>query len=129
MTSTNGAVTSLEWDSSGEKLLVATDGGSVTIWSSRDHVLNSWNYLGGTTFSGEAIISAAFFHPGRKVILKYYDLLITIKWFVDLFYQINLIYKCQRPQIFIKKIFLGFTTYASGVYNYKNIPWIIFIGR
>ncbi|XP_014283268.1 mediator of RNA polymerase II transcription subunit 16 [Halyomorpha halys] len=67
VTSTNGAVTSLEWDSSGEKLLVATDGGSVSIWSSRDHVLNSWIYLGGTTFSGEAIISAAFFHPGRKI--------------------------------------------------------------
>lgn len=67
VTSTNGTVTSLEWDSCGEKLLIATDCGSVSIWASREHVLNSWVCLGVTTFCGEAVISAAFFHTGRKI--------------------------------------------------------------
>ena len=67
--SSTGTVTALEWDPPGEKLMVATATGQVSIWSMRDHVLNVWTCLGTTNLNGEFIIGAAFFHNGRKVLL------------------------------------------------------------
>ncbi|CAB0013395.1 unnamed protein product, partial [Nesidiocoris tenuis] len=67
VTSTFGTVSSLEWDATGERLLVATDTGNVSVFTSWEHVLNQWTCIGTTEFSGESIIGAAFFHNGRKI--------------------------------------------------------------
>ncbi|KAL1132653.1 hypothetical protein AAG570_010605 [Ranatra chinensis] len=65
--SSSGAVTALEWDSPGDKLVVATATGHISVWTMREHVLNAWHCLGTTQLPGEAIIGAAFFHNGRKI--------------------------------------------------------------
>lgn len=67
VTSKSGTVLALEWDAPGERLLIATDGGDISIWTPREHVLNIWTCIGHSSFHGEAIIGAAFFHNGRKV--------------------------------------------------------------
>lgn len=67
VTSCARSVTSLEWDLPGEKLLIGTDCGQLSIWSMKDHVLNSWAPLGSSNFPGETIVGAAFFHNGRKI--------------------------------------------------------------
>nr|CAD7586857.1 unnamed protein product [Timema genevievae] len=65
--SKRAAVTVLEWDLPGEKLLLADASGNVQIWTFKDHVLNDWQCLGTTTFAGEHILAGAFFHNGRKL--------------------------------------------------------------
>nr|CAD7441536.1 unnamed protein product [Timema bartmani] len=65
--SKRAAVTVLEWDLPGEKLLLADASGNVQIWTFKDHVLNDWQCLGTTTFAGEHILAGAFFHNGRKI--------------------------------------------------------------
>ncbi|XP_073982952.1 mediator complex subunit 16 isoform X2 [Rhodnius prolixus] len=67
VTSKSGTVLALEWDAPGERLLIATDGGDISIWTPREHVLNIWTCIGHSSFHGEAIIGAAFFHNGRKI--------------------------------------------------------------
>uniref|UniRef100_A0A0A9Z569 Mediator of RNA polymerase II transcription subunit 16 n=1 Tax=Lygus hesperus TaxID=30085 RepID=A0A0A9Z569_LYGHE len=67
VTSTLGTVSSLEWDAAGERLLVATDTGSVSVYTPWEHILNQWACIGSTEFPGESIIGAAFFHNGRKI--------------------------------------------------------------
>ncbi|XP_014240587.1 mediator of RNA polymerase II transcription subunit 16 [Cimex lectularius] len=67
VTSKNDSVLALEWDAAGERLLLATESGDVSLWSSKDHVLNSWSCIGTALFPGESIIGAAFFHNGRKI--------------------------------------------------------------
>lgn len=61
------SITVLEWDLVGENLVVADTNGVVQIWGMKDHILNDWVCLGNATFHGEKILSAAFFHNGRKV--------------------------------------------------------------
>ncbi|XP_071450727.1 mediator of RNA polymerase II transcription subunit 16 [Hetaerina americana] len=60
-------VTVLAWDQPGLKLLIADSGGTVQIWTLREHVLNEWTCIGQATFTGEHILGAAFFHNGKKV--------------------------------------------------------------
>ncbi|KAG8222993.1 hypothetical protein J437_LFUL000701, partial [Ladona fulva] len=60
-------VTVIAWDQSGMKLLVADSGGTVQLWMFRDYILNDWICIGQSTFSGEHILGAAFFHNGKKV--------------------------------------------------------------
>lgn len=60
-------VTALEWDLSGHKLLVADASGNVALWTFKEYVLNDWTCIGSASFPGEHIISAAFFHNGKKV--------------------------------------------------------------
>jgi len=67
VTSNRCVVTVLEWDLSGENLLVADTSGLVQIWGMKDHLLNDWISLGSATFPGEHILSAVFFHNGKKV--------------------------------------------------------------
>nr|CAD7403322.1 unnamed protein product [Timema cristinae] len=67
--SKRAAITVLEWDLPGEKLLLADASGNVQIWTFKDHVLNDWHCLGTTTFAGEHILAGAFFHNGRKISL------------------------------------------------------------
>lgn len=60
-------VTVLEWDLSGEYLLVTDISGVVQVWGMKDHILNDWTCLGTASFPGEHILSAVFFHNGKKV--------------------------------------------------------------
>ncbi|KAK6618699.1 hypothetical protein RUM43_013090 [Polyplax serrata] len=71
ITSNLCSITVLEWDLVGENLVVADTNGVVQIWGMKDHILNDWVCLGNATFHGEKILSAAFFHNGRKTSLVY----------------------------------------------------------
>lgn len=62
-------ITSIEWDLSGHKLLVADSYGNVALWTFKDYILNDWTCIGTASFPGELIISAAFFHNGKKISL------------------------------------------------------------
>lgn len=67
MTSNRYTITVLEWDLGGENLVIADTSGMVQIWGMKDHLLNDWKCLGSATFQGEQILSAVFFHNGKKV--------------------------------------------------------------
>ncbi|XP_015110884.1 mediator of RNA polymerase II transcription subunit 16 [Diachasma alloeum] len=62
-------ITALEWDLPGDKLVVADRSGTVQLWMFKDHILNEWSLLGSTTFPGEHILGAAWFHNGKKTAL------------------------------------------------------------
>ncbi|XP_017783710.1 PREDICTED: mediator of RNA polymerase II transcription subunit 16 isoform X2 [Nicrophorus vespilloides] len=63
-------VTVLQWDSTGELLLMADESGSIQIYQMKEHVLNEWNLKWQTSLHGEHILSAAFFHSGKKTCLN-----------------------------------------------------------
>ncbi|XP_060526788.1 mediator of RNA polymerase II transcription subunit 16 isoform X2 [Cylas formicarius] len=63
-------VTVLQWDFTGELLLIGDENGCIRIYKIKDHILNDWNLLLQTVFPGEHILAAAFFHPGKKVCLN-----------------------------------------------------------
>lgn len=60
-------VTVLQWDFTGELLLIADESGHVKIYKSTEHLLNDWQLASETAFQGEHILAAAFFHSGKKV--------------------------------------------------------------
>ncbi|KAK0175173.1 hypothetical protein PV327_008946 [Microctonus hyperodae] len=62
-------ITALEWDISGDKLVIADRTGNVQLWMFKDHVLNDWALIGSTLFHGEHILGAAWFHNGKKTSL------------------------------------------------------------
>lgn len=59
-------ITALEWDLPGDKLVVADESGSIQLWTFKDHILNDWTSIGSACFPGEHILSAAWFHNGKK---------------------------------------------------------------
>lgn len=63
------AITALEWDLPGGKLVIADAAGSVQLWMFKDHILNDWTLVGSANFSGEHILGAAWFHNGKKTAL------------------------------------------------------------
>ncbi|XP_030766821.1 mediator of RNA polymerase II transcription subunit 16 [Sitophilus oryzae] len=63
-------VTVLQWDFTGELLLIGDENGCVRIYTTKDHILNDWSLLLQVPLQGEHILSAAFFHPGKKVCLN-----------------------------------------------------------
>ncbi|KAF7283251.1 mediator complex subunit 16 [Rhynchophorus ferrugineus] len=63
-------VTVLQWDFTGQLLLIGDENGCVRIYATKDHILNDWNLLLQVPLQGEHILSAAFFHPGKKVCLN-----------------------------------------------------------
>ncbi|CAH0717025.1 unnamed protein product, partial [Brenthis ino] len=68
VTSTIHPVSALEWDGEGKQLLVATTVGDVSIFGQKDFLLNEWTCLYTANFPGEHIITASFFHNGRRVV-------------------------------------------------------------
>lgn len=73
--SNSSPVTVLQWDFTGELLLVADESGCVRIYSTKDHILNEWSIVLQTVLQGEHILAAAFFHSGKRVLLiKYINL-------------------------------------------------------
>ncbi|KAB0804725.1 hypothetical protein PPYR_01695 [Photinus pyralis] len=63
-------VTVLQWDFTGDLLLIADESGNVKIYRCRDHLLNDWNLILKTELPGEHILAAAFFHCGKKICLN-----------------------------------------------------------
>lgn len=60
-------ITVLQWNFTGELLLVANQSGCIKIYKNRDHLLNDWSLVLKTELQGEHILAAAFFHCGKKV--------------------------------------------------------------
>lgn len=60
-------VTVLQWDFTGELLLIGDENGNVRIYKTKEHILNEWSLVLQTTLQGEHILSAAFFHSGKRV--------------------------------------------------------------
>ncbi|XP_019881437.1 mediator of RNA polymerase II transcription subunit 16 isoform X1 [Aethina tumida] len=63
-------VTVLQWDFTGELLLIGDENGNVRIYKTKEHILNEWSLVLQTTLQGEHILSAAFFHSGKRVCLN-----------------------------------------------------------
>lgn len=63
-------VTVLQWDFTGKLLLIGDENGCVRIYTTQDHILNDWTLLLQVPLEGEHILSAAFFHPGKKICLN-----------------------------------------------------------
>lgn len=63
----NEIITCVEWDVSGNKLLIADTVGNILIWAMKDFLLNDWTQISSTSFRGEHILSCAWFHNGRKI--------------------------------------------------------------
>ncbi|XP_044744307.1 mediator of RNA polymerase II transcription subunit 16 [Coccinella septempunctata] len=68
--SNSSTITVLQWDSTGELLLVADQNGYARIYREKDHLLNEWTVVAQTNLEGENIISAAFFHTGKKICIN-----------------------------------------------------------
>ncbi|XP_046480367.1 mediator of RNA polymerase II transcription subunit 16 isoform X1 [Neodiprion pinetum] len=60
-------ITALEWDLPGDKLVIADESGSIQLWTFKDHILNDWMLIGSACFPGEHVLSAAWFHNGKKI--------------------------------------------------------------
>ncbi|XP_050308117.1 mediator of RNA polymerase II transcription subunit 16 [Anthonomus grandis grandis] len=63
-------VTVLQWDFTGKLLLIGDENGFVRIYTTQDHLLNEWHLHLEVPLEGEHILSAAFFHPGKKICLN-----------------------------------------------------------
>ncbi|GAB6031974.1 Mediator of RNA polymerase II transcription subunit 16 [Chamberlinius hualienensis] len=68
--SLNDTVTCLEWDLSGSKLSIFTATGDIEIWTMKDYLLNEWTCSTSSSFPGELILRAAWFHHGVKTVVN-----------------------------------------------------------
>lgn len=68
--SNSSTLTVLQWDSTGELLLVADQNGFVRVYKEKDHLLNEWIIVAHTHLEGENIITTAFFHTGKKICIN-----------------------------------------------------------
>lgn len=57
----------LQWDFTGSLLLIADTIGCVKIFKTKDHLLNDWQLLFQKLLEGEHVLTASFFHSGKKV--------------------------------------------------------------
>uniref|UniRef100_T1GWC6 Mediator of RNA polymerase II transcription subunit 16 n=1 Tax=Megaselia scalaris TaxID=36166 RepID=T1GWC6_MEGSC len=64
-------ITILEWDPSGEHLLIGDTQGRLEIWGKINHLLSDWNQLHYVNLPGETIIQAEFFHSGRTMTIAF----------------------------------------------------------
>lgn len=69
MLSNSVLVTVLQWDFTGDLLLIADESGRVRIYKNKDHLLNEWHLVLKSDLPGEHILAAAFFHCGKKVLM------------------------------------------------------------
>jgi mediator of RNA polymerase II transcription subunit 16 len=63
-------VSVLQWDFTGDLLLIADENGSIKVYRAKDHILNDWTLVLQTVLEGEHILAAAFFHSGKKICLN-----------------------------------------------------------
>lgn len=66
----DNTISLLEWDSSGEHLLIGDDSGAVSIWTYKDYIFNDWTCVGRINLLGEYMIAGIFFHSGRKMAIN-----------------------------------------------------------
>ncbi|KAK9886221.1 hypothetical protein WA026_015740 [Henosepilachna vigintioctopunctata] len=60
----------LQWDFTGELLLVGDERGNIKVYRTKDNVLNDWVIVVQTVLQGENILAAAFFHSGKKICIN-----------------------------------------------------------
>ncbi|XP_052021796.1 mediator of RNA polymerase II transcription subunit 16 isoform X2 [Apodemus sylvaticus] len=63
------AITCLEWDQSGSRLLSADADGQIKCWSMADHLANSWESSVGSQVEGDPIVALSWLHNGVKLAL------------------------------------------------------------
>nr|CAH7760450.1 unnamed protein product [Callosobruchus chinensis] len=63
-------VTVLQWDYTGELLLVGDESGSAKIYKTKEYLWNEWILVLQTNLQGEHILAAAFFHSGKRICLN-----------------------------------------------------------
>ncbi|XP_029773877.1 mediator of RNA polymerase II transcription subunit 16 [Suricata suricatta] len=63
------AITCLEWDQSGSRLLSADADGQIKCWSMADHLANSWESSVGSVVEGDPIVALSWLHNGVKLAL------------------------------------------------------------
>ncbi|XP_048666537.1 mediator of RNA polymerase II transcription subunit 16 [Marmota marmota marmota] len=63
------AITCLEWDQSGSRLLSADADGQIKCWSMADHLANSWESCLGSMVEGDPIVALSWLHNGVKLAL------------------------------------------------------------
>ncbi|XP_053437482.1 mediator of RNA polymerase II transcription subunit 16 isoform X3 [Nycticebus coucang] len=63
------AITCLEWDQSGSRLLSADADGQIKCWSMADHLANSWESTVGSLVEGDPIVALSWLHNGVKLAL------------------------------------------------------------
>ncbi|XP_068393545.1 mediator of RNA polymerase II transcription subunit 16 isoform X2 [Eschrichtius robustus] len=63
------AITCLEWDQSGSRLLSADADGQIKCWSMADHLANSWESPMGSLVEGDPIVALSWLHNGVKLAL------------------------------------------------------------
>nr|ACB88903.1 mediator complex subunit MED16 variant MED16_i24 [Homo sapiens] len=64
------AITCLEWDQSGSRLLSADADGQIKCWSMADHLANSWESSVGSLVEGDPIVALSWLHNGVKLALQ-----------------------------------------------------------
>ncbi|XP_047633753.1 mediator of RNA polymerase II transcription subunit 16 isoform X2 [Phacochoerus africanus] len=63
------AITCLEWDQSGSRLLSADADGQIKCWTMADHLANSWESPVGSLVEGDPIVALSWLHNGVKLAL------------------------------------------------------------
>lgn len=61
----------LQWDFTGDLLLVTDENGCIRVFKSKDQVLNEWSAILQTNLEGENILCTAFFHSGKKICINF----------------------------------------------------------
>ncbi|KAM7343451.1 mediator complex subunit 16 [Cochliomyia hominivorax] len=67
LNTSKSVVTVLEWNQTGELLMVGYKNGFCEIWSTKQHAINSWILVYKANLPSEEILNAKFFHNGKRV--------------------------------------------------------------
>lgn len=67
VTTSKNLISVLEWNQTGELLLVGYKHGVCEIWTTRNHGINSWYLVYKANLPYEEIIQAKFFHNGKQM--------------------------------------------------------------
>ena len=70
VTSTEVAITSLAWDSSGTRFISADLSGTVSLWEMEEDSISDWRLVSSSRYSHERFIAANFFSKSRPVSLN-----------------------------------------------------------
>ncbi|XP_037953803.1 mediator of RNA polymerase II transcription subunit 16-like [Teleopsis dalmanni] len=65
VTCSKSEVNILEWNATGELLVIGYRSGEIEIWSPHNQVLNSWSLVYKALLSNEEILDCKFFHNGK----------------------------------------------------------------
>lgn len=71
VTRKNQPITILEWDPTGEQILIGDTQGRIELWGKTNHILSDWQQLHYVNFPGETIVQAEFFQSGRAMTIAF----------------------------------------------------------